>query len=80
MSGAGDASTVVFENQSGEAVRVEWLDFNGRRLTYAASLANGAGYVQATYLTHPWIITGLTTGKCYGIWFPVSTGRTVEVR
>ncbi|MEO6444880.1 MAG: LamG-like jellyroll fold domain-containing protein, partial [Gemmatimonadaceae bacterium] len=63
-SGSGPATTVVFENQSGEPVKVEWLDFNGNRVLYNASLASGARYVQGTYITHPWIVTGLSSGKC----------------
>jgi len=79
-SGAGAATSVVFENQSGEAVRVEWLDFAGKRVLYHPSLPNAAAHVQGTYLTHPWIITGVTTGTCYGIWLPITEGRIVQIK
>jgi hypothetical protein len=79
FSGAGTPSQLVFENQTGEAVRIEWLNSVGLRVLYVPSLANGNSYTQGTFLTHPWIVTGLTSGKCYGIWRSVSTGRIVTV-
>jgi len=72
------ASAIAFENQTGESVRVEWLDYGGvRRLPIP--VAPGTRYLQQTYQTHPWIVTGMTTGTCYGIWLPVSGGRAVRI-
>ena len=78
VSGAGLASTIVFENRTGEAIRVEWLDFTGQRVLYA-TLPNGASYAQSTFHSHPWIITGQSSSHCYGIWFPVKKGRIVTI-
>lgn len=80
FSGSGPATWMVFENQTGEGVRVEWLDFAGNPVLYAANLPNGTAYSQGTYITHPWMVTGLSSGKCYGIWLPITGGRIVRIQ
>jgi Concanavalin A-like lectin/glucanases superfamily len=76
---ASTVSYMVFENRSGEPVRIDWLDDSGSRIPDVPSVEAGASHVQGSFLTQPWIVTGLTTGTCYGIWLPVSTGRIVQV-
>jgi hypothetical protein len=64
-------STMLFINQSPEAVSVYWIDFNGTRVLYN-TLPPATQYQQPTYLTHPWIMIG-ASGKCYGVWLPPAT-------
>ncbi|MEV6021440.1 MULTISPECIES: protein kinase [unclassified Streptomyces] len=53
----GDISTQIeFVNQSRQAVRICWLDYQGSR-TFYTQLAPGTSYIQQTYVSHPWIIT-----------------------
>ena len=47
---------ITFANESGEEVKVYWLDFQGNRKLYRV-LHPGESYDQETYLTHPWLIT-----------------------
>jgi len=79
VSGGGASTFVTFENQSGEAIRVHWLDFSGGRVLYRV-LPAGTAYTQQTYVTHPWIVTGATSGRCYGIWQPIASGRIVRIQ
>jgi VHL beta domain len=46
-----------FTNATCLTVSVYWLDYQGNRTLYAI-LAPGQSYVQGTFVTHPWIITG----------------------
>jgi Tol biopolymer transport system component len=55
---SGDTpSTIDFNNVSGRTVDVYWLDYDGNRVHYN-TLANGQGYTQETWITHPWVIVG----------------------
>ncbi|HEV2951381.1 MAG TPA: hypothetical protein VGZ51_04705, partial [Actinomycetota bacterium] len=57
-------SSITFTNQSGETVRVLWLDYDGEEVLYT-TLANGASYAQPTWLSHPWVLR-TADGDCVG--------------
>lgn len=67
---------VEFINNSPEAVRIYWINYNGVRVLYN-SLQPGQSYVQLTFVTHPWVVTD-TNDSCRGIYFPApEPGRVV---
>jgi hypothetical protein len=75
---SGDvATTMIFVNNSGEMVKVYWIDYHGKRKFYMA-LKDGESYQQPTYLTHPWLITD-EDGNSWDIYFPDAEPRTVEI-
>jgi hypothetical protein len=80
FSGNGPGTWLVFENQASEPVHVDWLDFLGRRVRYNTALPVGGTSLLGTFITHPWIITGASSGTCYGIWMPTPSGRIVRVQ
>ena len=47
---------ITFCNTHTTAVAVQWLDFGGKRVQYT-SLQPSDTYTQATFKTHPWVIT-----------------------
>ncbi|KAF9458150.1 von Hippel-Lindau disease tumor suppressor, beta/alpha domain-containing protein, partial [Collybia nuda] len=56
----GGASTyVTFFNNRFEAVRVYWIDMEGKKKLYE-TLQPGGTYQQQTYVNHPWVITTVT--------------------
>ncbi len=57
-------SQIAFQNESGVPVDIYWLDYEGDRVHYA-TLADGEGYVQPTWLTHPWVAVD-KAGNCLG--------------
>ena len=83
---------MTFVNNTTQSVSVFWLNFDGLRQypfppsggfgqPYAV-LAPGQSYVQATFVTHPWILIGDAGGEsetCYGIFLPLPFGGTVAV-
>src|ERR1700690_2508081 len=50
------ATSVLFVNYTGAAVKVYWIDYSGNLVHYQ-DLASGYQYVQPTYVTHPWVVT-----------------------
>jgi hypothetical protein len=64
-------------NNSAEAVQAFWLDYSGKRVLYQ-QVAPGARAVQATWLTHPWVIASLQ-GACYRLIVMTATQQTVSV-
>ena len=58
------ASNLQFTNASGTTVDIYWLDYEGDRVHYA-ELADGASYVQETFVTHPWVAVD-KAGNCLG--------------
>ena len=57
-------SQITFVNESGTEVDIYWLDYEGARVHYA-TLPDGAGYSQPTWLTHPWVAVD-KAGNCLG--------------
>ncbi|KAF9458402.1 von Hippel-Lindau disease tumor suppressor, beta/alpha domain-containing protein [Collybia nuda] len=56
----GGASTyVTFFNNRPEAVRVYWIDMEGKKKLYK-TLQHSGTYRQQTYVNHPWVITTVT--------------------
>jgi hypothetical protein len=49
-------ATLHFVNLTPKDLRLFWLDFNGKRRPYATIRAGGK-VTQATFLTHPWLLT-----------------------
>jgi hypothetical protein len=50
-------------NNTDETVKSYWLDYTGKRVFYE-NVAPHTSYLQATWLTHPWVITS-ASGACY---------------
>jgi hypothetical protein len=50
-------------NNTDETVKSYWLDYTGKRVFYE-NIAPHTSYLQATWLTHPWVITS-ASGACY---------------
>jgi hypothetical protein len=61
-----------FENATSGPVRLEWLDFDGRRVRYA-ELQPGERHRQQTYVTHPWVVVD-GAGRCRAIFLPRRAG------
>ncbi len=64
------STTLDFENQTTQTVQVYWLNFMGARVLYY-TLPPGMGYVQQTFVTHPWVITD-SSNTCIEIFEPVN--------
>ncbi len=70
-------TTLIFINRSASPVRVNWIDYDGRRKEYAR-LAPGQRHEQSTFASHPWAVTN-DAGDCLMVTF-AETGRfTVTV-
>lgn len=65
--------TVTFRNRSGAFRSVNWVDFDGQLVQYAA-LNPGESYSVQTFLTHPWVFTD-GPGNCIETFLP-ERGRT----
>ena len=53
---------ITFVNQSGAAVDIYWITYDGKRTLYRDRLAPGASWTAGTFLTHPWLVVGSGTG------------------
>ena len=51
----GEPTFVRFNNESDMLAAVYWIDYAGKRRCYTI-LYPGETIVQATYLTHPWMV------------------------
>jgi hypothetical protein len=69
------ALTVI--NNSDEAVKTYWLDYDGKRVFYE-DVAPHTSYVQKTWLTHPWVVTSVD-GECYRFLVMNAKEQTVTV-
>jgi WD40 repeat protein len=58
----------TFVNNRESYVRIYWLDYKGERNLFA-TLGPGQSYTPGTYLSHPWLVTGLTD-ECIGVYVP----------
>jgi hypothetical protein len=69
-------ATIQFVNATSHVRKIYWLDYNGQRRQYAV-LPPGKSYSQATFLTHPWVVTD-TAGLCLAIYLAaLQTGRAM---
>ena len=64
------ATSVQFINISTQLRRLYWLDYSGRRVFYFL-LQPGGSFIQATYVTHPWLVAD-SGDRCLLIYFPAS--------
>lgn len=69
---------ITFHNQSGAPVKICWLDFAGNRVLYL-TLNDGDQIGQATYLTHPWLVTDEGDNPL-GLYYADGQPRTVEIK
>ena len=60
--------TVTFVNRSGMFRHVDWIDYEGRPVSYKG-LNPGESYIQQTYVGHPWMIAN-GPGDCIDIFIP----------
>jgi GH24 family phage-related lysozyme (muramidase) len=67
-SEGGSSTTILFTNQTRQAVNTYWLDYAGGRRHYM-TLEPGKEYVQQTYVGHPWVVYG-PSGQCLAIYQP----------
>ncbi len=59
--------------------RIYWLDYNGYRVFYK-HLFVGESHTQATFLTHPWVVTAPEPGggeECMAVYLPGHNSRTI---
>jgi len=68
---------LTFQNDSASSVNIYWLDFGGNRVLYS-TLGPGAGYVQYTFPTHPWVVTD-SANTCLSIWVATDRPGTVTI-
>jgi hypothetical protein len=71
------SATVDFENQSGQAVKIFWMTYQGERKLFK-ELASAQSYRQQTYLAHPWVITD-SAGKCLQIFTPRASSEKLVI-
>ena len=64
-------------NNSDETVKAYWLDYTGKRVFYV-DIKPHTSYLQATWLTHPWVITS-SAGACYRFLVMNSQEQSVTV-
>ena len=56
ISTSGDTpASITFNNLTGSAVDVYWINYSGDRVLYQ-TLAAYSSYIQGTYITHPWVV------------------------
>jgi hypothetical protein len=67
----------VFRNATPQPVNVVWVDFKGANKVYAEVPA-GALHIQATFVTHPWLLTD-TAGRCLAVVHPRAEGLAVRL-
>lgn len=72
-----DKAELTVINNSDETVKVYWLNYDGKR-TFYRDLAPHTSYIQATWLTHPWVISS-TVGACYRFLVMTSLKQSVTV-
>ncbi len=72
------ASRVEFVNQSTTTKVIYWLSYTGERVRFA-TLPPLWWLNQATYLTHPWVVTD-EAGGCVGIYLSAANPATVTIR
>lgn len=76
---SGDTpSSITFDNQSGVAVSIYWLNYSGNRIFYYA-LPSGQSYDQGTWLTHPWVAVD-DGGTCLGYTISDQLQKTYVIR
>ena len=70
-------TSITFVNSTERRVKLYWLNYSGKRELYA-TVEPKARLTQATFLTHPWLITDEDDNAWY-VYFADSEPRTVEI-
>lgn len=79
------ATTIAFMNRADseeDSYKIYWLDYQGNRKLYA-TIYKGQTHEQATFLSHPWVVTSPVPGGgeiCLGIYMPDPGWREVILR
>jgi len=68
---------IVFRNMGREPVEVHWIDYSGGERPYAR-LEPGQILEQQTYVTHAWMVRGMS-GQCRGIFVTRTPYREVVI-
>lgn len=68
---------ITFYNRSSQTVKVYWLDFAGNRVLYK-TLKSQEGFAQATFLTHPWLVTD-ADDNAWDLYYPDAQPRRIEI-
>ena len=77
-SGGVLPTNIHFKNETGESIRINWVNFTGGLTVYKDNLQTGSGHTQQTFLQHPWYIE--TTGsECITIITALRAGVTDTV-
>ena len=71
------ATQVIFLNETGELLRLFWLDFDGKRQSYGEVPPGAQG--QSTFATHAWLVE-TPDGRVLGIYVPDTTIGRVIIR
>lgn len=53
---------IKFVNQSGSAVDIYWINYDGHRVLYYQGLAANSTWTADTFLTHPWLVVASGSG------------------
>ncbi|KAJ6259428.1 hypothetical protein Dda_6330 [Drechslerella dactyloides] len=73
------AVKLIFINNRASAVRLWWLDYNGKRVDYG-TVGDGEIKEMDTYVTHPWVLVDESSGSVLGIFHPgPRTGRVILI-
>lgn len=59
---SSQAANIAFSNQTGQTLKIYWLDYTGARKPYG-EVASGATATQATFVGHYWMLAD-ATDKC----------------
>ena len=69
---------LTFVNTTNAAVRIYWLNYQGRREFYS-NVASGRNFVVDTFATHPWVVTD-SDEDCLGAYMPQPRPSTIQIR
>ena len=75
--GGGQATTIVFDNQTSELRYVYWLDYAGQRVLYA-TLGPGQSATQQTSAGHVWVVTD-EESRCLSVYEAVAAPGKVTL-
>jgi hypothetical protein len=62
-AGSGGPVTFQVTNARPDALRLYWIDYEGRRRWYA-TIDSGSTFRQPTYAGHPWVVTPVDSRAC----------------
>jgi hypothetical protein len=79
QSQLGTPSTYIyFNNESSRTLKVIWVNFTGGMTPYDEDLKPGEGFLQQTYLGHPWKVTD-ANDECLTVLMAAEEGVTDTV-